>query len=90
MGKNTNKPVRFPPNNSGGGGGLGEDEEAATASGQEKEFHSKEFQQMELDRLTNFVERPSWEQFKEQQRLKGEAEGAAARLEEEAQRVAFA
>ena len=48
---------------------------------------SKEMEEAQLERLLNPVERPSWEQFKEQQRLKGEMEGKEARAEEEAQRV---
>lgn len=47
---------------------------------------SKEYEQAQIDKLLNPVERPSWDQFKEQQRLKNEAEGAEARREEEAQR----
>ena len=71
----------------GGHGGVG-DEEPQQGDGMERDFHSKEFEKAELERLLNPVERPSWEQFKEQQRKKGEMEGAEARTEEEEQRVA--
>ena len=47
---------------------------------------SKEFEQAQLDALLNAPERPSWDEFKKQQQLKNEAEGAEARKEEEAQR----
>ena len=46
----------------------------------------KEFEQAQIDRLLNAKERPSWDEFKEQQRRKGELEGAEALAEEEAQR----
>ena len=85
-GKNPGKPQRN-YGGGGGGGGGGFDDEGGAAGEQERAFHSKEFEQAELDRLMNPVERPSWEQFKEQQRKKGEMEGAAARAEEEEQRV---
>ena len=90
MGKNTNKPVRGGKGGGGGGyggggGGYGDDGEGGDTSGGMMK-HSKEFEQAELDRLLNPVERPSWEQFKEQQRKKGEMEGAEARAEEDAQR----
>lgn len=82
MGKNTNKPVHK-SQLGGGGGGYGAGEEGAV---QDKPFHSKEFEQAHIDSLLNAKERPSWDEFKEQQRKKGELEGAEARLEEEAQR----
>lgn len=76
MGKNTNKPVRLPPPPSSG---EYEEQERGVK-------HSKEFEQAELDRLLNPTERPSWDQFKEQQRKKLEAETAETRQDEEAQR----
>ena len=79
MGKNTNKPVHksaMPRADAG---------ESNTSEGQMP--MSKEMEEAQLERLLNPVERPSWEQFKEQQRLKGEMEGKEARAEEEAQRV---
>ena len=51
----------------------------------EKPFHSKEFMQQELDNLLNAPERPTWDEFKEQQRKKGEMEGTMDKVEQEAQ-----
>mmetsp|Transcript_31336 Transcript_31336/g.81861 ORF Transcript_31336/g.81861 Transcript_31336/m.81861 type:complete len:185 (-) Transcript_31336:248-802(-) len=79
MGKNTNKPVHKSQLNRGAGGG-GEEEEGARA------FHSKEYEQAQLEQLLAGSQRPTWDEFKEQQRKKGELEGAEAREEEEAQR----
>tara|TARA_B110001452_G_scaffold242811_1_gene225838 strand:+ start:258 stop:875 length:618 start_codon:yes stop_codon:yes gene_type:complete len=62
------------------GGGGGETEET------EKPFHSKQYEQEYLDSLLNAKERPTWDEFKEQQRKKGEMEGDMAKLEEEAQK----
>ena len=76
MGKNTNKPVHksaMPRADAG---------ESNTSEGQMP--MSKEMEEAQLERLLNPVERPSWEQFKEQQRLKGEMEGKEARAEVEA------
>lgn len=78
MGKNTNKPVHKSQLGGGSGGGF---EEA-----QEKPFHSKEYEQAQLDALLHAKERPTWDEFKAEQRRKGELEGAEARAEEEAQR----
>ena len=75
-GKNPGKPGRRPT----GGGGGGETEET------EKPFHSKQYEQEYLDSLLNAKERPTWDEFKEQQRKKGEMEGDMAKLEEEAQK----
>ena len=75
MGKNTNKPVRFP--SGGGGGGDFEPEQ------KEQAFHSSEFEQQHLESLLNPVERLTWDQFKEQQRQKGLLEGAEERKAEE-------
>ena len=77
MGGKNNKPVH---RSAGGGGGAGIDETT------EKPFHSKEFMQAELDLLLQQKERLTWDEFKEQQKKKGEMEGAESRLEEEAQR----
>uniref|UniRef100_A0A7S2MIZ3 Uncharacterized protein n=1 Tax=Haptolina brevifila TaxID=156173 RepID=A0A7S2MIZ3_9EUKA len=77
MGGKNNKP---PHKSQMGGGGPPIDEEAA------KPFHSKEFEQAQLDALLNAKERLTWDEFKEQQRKKGEMEGAESRAEEEAQR----
>lgn len=85
MGKNAGKPVRI-PRGGGGGGTFDDDGNGPGGDGMEKDFHSKEFAQAELDRLLNPVDRPTWEQFKEQQRKKGELEGAEAKKEEEEQR----
>ena len=52
----------------------------------DKPFHSKEFEQQHLDNLLNAPERPTWDEFKEQQRKKGEMEGDMDKLEQEAQR----
>ena len=71
-GKNPGKPQRAPR----GGGGETEDSE--------KPFHSKQYEQEYLDSLLNAKERPTWDEFKEQQRKKGEMEGDMAKLEEEA------
>ena len=88
MGKNPGKPTRAPRGGGGGGGGGGFDEDDPSGSaGGPALVHSKEFEQAELDRLLNPVERLSWEEFKEQQRKKGEMEGKEAREEEEAQKV---
>eukprot|EP00320_Phaeocystis_rex_P019438 CAMPEP_0119070394 /NCGR_PEP_ID=MMETSP1178-20130426/37978_1 /TAXON_ID=33656 /ORGANISM="unid sp, Strain CCMP2000" /LENGTH=172 /DNA_ID=CAMNT_0007052229 /DNA_START=27 /DNA_END=545 /DNA_ORIENTATION=- len=76
-GKNPGKPTRRP---TGGGGGDVDNEPT------EKPFHSKEFEQQHLDNLLNAPERPTWDEFKEQQRKKGELEGDMAKVEEEAQR----
>ena len=78
MGKNTNKPVHKSQLASSG---------EPTDPSEGKMPMSKEMEDAQLERLLNPVERPSWEQFKEQQRLKGEMEGKEAREEEEAQRV---
>ena len=51
----------------------------------EKPFHSKEFMQQELDNLLNAPERPTWDEFKEQQRKKGEMDGTMDKVEQEAQ-----
>ena len=73
-GKNPGKPQRKA---SGGGG------DDATET--EKPFHSKEFEQQHLDNLLNAPERPTWDEFKEQQRKKGELEGDMDKVEQEAQ-----
>mmetsp|Transcript_80046 Transcript_80046/g.193927 ORF Transcript_80046/g.193927 Transcript_80046/m.193927 type:complete len:171 (+) Transcript_80046:64-576(+) len=73
-GKNPGKPQK----RAGGGGG---DDQTET----EKPFHSKEFMQQELDNLLNAPERPTWDEFKEQQRKKGEMEGDMDKVEQEAQ-----
>ena len=78
MGKNSNKPVHKSQMSKGGGGGDYEEEAKA--------FHSKEFEQAQLESLLAPSQRPTWDEFKEQQRKKGELEGAEERLEEEAQR----
>ena len=75
-GKNPGKPQKR-----AGGGGGGGDDQAET----EKPFHSKEFMQQELDNLLNAPERPTWDEFKEQQRKKGEMEGDMDKVEQEAQ-----
>ena len=49
-------------------------------------FHSKEYEQAQLQKLLEPSQRPTWDEFKEQQRKKGELDGAEARAEEEAQR----
>lgn len=77
MGKNTTKPVHKSQMHHGGGGGDF-DEEA-------KPFHSKEYEEAQLQALLAGSQRPSWDEFKEQQRKKGELEGAEERLELEAQ-----
>jgi len=77
MGKNTNKPVHKSQMSSGGGGEVAEEE---------RPFHSKEYEQAQLNALLAGSSRPSWDEFKEQRRKKGELEGAEERLEEEAQR----
>lgn len=64
MGKNNNKPVRAPPPPS-----------AAEADFEEKPFHSKEFEKEYLEGLLNAKERPTWDEFKEIQRKKKEADG---------------
>ena len=74
-GKNPGKPQKR-----AGGGGGGDDQTEA-----EKPFHSKEFMQQELDNLLNAPERPTWDEFKEQQRKKGEMEGDMDKVEQEAQ-----
>jgi len=79
MGGKNNKPVHKSAGGGGGGGGV---DEAA-----EKPFHSKEFEQAQLDQLLNAKERLTWDEFKEQQRKKGEMEGAESRADEEAQRL---
>merc|ERR1712008_588485 len=63
------------------GGGGGGDDQTET----EKPFHSKEFEQQHLDNLLNQKERPTWDEFKEQQRKKGEMEGDMDKVEQEAQ-----
>merc|ERR1740139_1912905 len=73
-GKNPGKPQK----RTGGGGG---DDQTET----EKPFHSKEFEQQHLDNLLNQKERPTWDEFKEQQRKKGEMEGDMDKVEQEAQ-----
>jgi hypothetical protein len=78
MGKNSNKPVHKSQIARGGGG--------ADADEEQKPFHSKEYEQAQLESLLAGSSRPSWEEFKEQQRKRGELEGAEDRLEEEAQR----
>mmetsp|Transcript_24758 Transcript_24758/g.51807 ORF Transcript_24758/g.51807 Transcript_24758/m.51807 type:complete len:161 (+) Transcript_24758:33-515(+) len=75
MGKNNNKPQRPPPK-----------PEASGEDYEEKPFHSKQFEKEYLDSLLNAPERQTWDEFKEQQRKKGEMESADARAEEEAQR----
>ena len=75
MGKNNNKPVRLPPPPS-----------ATEGDFEEKPFHSKQYEQEYLDSLLNAPERQSWDEFKEQQRKKGEMESQHARAEEAAQR----
>ena len=76
-GKNPGKPQK----RSGGGAGGGGEDLVET----EKPFHSKEFMQQELDNLLNAPERPTWDEFKEQQRKKGEMEGTMDKVEQEAQ-----
>ena len=78
MGKNSNKPVHKSQIARGGGG--------ADADEEQKPFHSKEYEQAQLESLLAGSQRPTWEEFKEQQRKRGELEGAEDRLEEEAQR----
>ena len=72
-----------PKNKGGGGGGGGGADFAETI--EQKPFHSKEYEQQQLDELLNAKERPTWDQFKEQQRQKGLLDGAEERLEQEAQ-----
>jgi len=74
-GKNPGKPTRRPA------GGP-----ATDGTEEEKPFHSKEFEQQHLDNLLNAPERPTWDEFKERQRKKGELEGGMEKMEEEAQR----
>mmetsp|Transcript_12002 Transcript_12002/g.20279 ORF Transcript_12002/g.20279 Transcript_12002/m.20279 type:complete len:162 (-) Transcript_12002:474-959(-) len=75
MGKNNNKPVRLPP-----------PPEMGDADLEEKPFHSKEYEQEYLNSLLNAPERLTWDEFKEQQKKKGEMESDFARLEEEQQK----
>ena len=90
MGKNTNKPVRGGGKGGGGSSSYGDDGGDGGGGGGDggpPVKHSAEFEQAELDRLLNPVARPTWDEFKEQQRKKGEMEGAEARAEEEAGRA---
>ena len=80
MGKNQQHQMAKAARGGGGGGASEEDRGAGMMA------MSKEYEQAQLDKLLNPTERPTWDQFKEQQRLKNEAEGAEARKEEEAQR----
>mmetsp|Transcript_10470 Transcript_10470/g.35526 ORF Transcript_10470/g.35526 Transcript_10470/m.35526 type:complete len:174 (-) Transcript_10470:668-1189(-) len=67
MGKNAGKPVRHT-----GGGGGGDSYEDAW---EKREFHSKEYQQRELEMLLNAPERMSWDEWKAlQQKKKAEEE----------------
>lgn len=88
-GKNPGKAAHQAKFLKAGGGGDGEDggEGGGGGGGMERDFHSQEFANAEMDRLLNPVERPTWDQFKEQLRKKGELEGAEAKADEEAQRV---
>ena len=72
MGKNTNKPVRAPPP------AGGTEPEFA-----EKPFHSQQYEQDYLDSLLNAPDRPTWDEFKEQQKQKGLMESQGERAEEE-------
>ena len=72
MGKNPGKPVRAPP-----------PPEKTDDDIAEKPFHSAEYEQKYLNDLLNAPERPSWDEFKEQQRKKGEMESDFARVEAE-------
>jgi hypothetical protein len=67
MGKNTGKPVR----KTGGGGGDSYED----AWGQ-REFHSKAYQQQELQLLINAPERLTWDEWKAAQTKKKEEEEA--------------
>lgn len=68
MGKNAGKPTRHT-----GGGGGGESYEDAW---DKREFHSKAYQQQELQLLLNAPERLSWDEWKAQQQKKKEEEEA--------------
>ena len=76
MGGKNNKPVR----NVGGGGPPVDAEQT------EKPFHSKEWEQAQLNELMNPAkERPSWDEWKETLRKKGEADGGEEQLQQQAQ-----
>jgi hypothetical protein len=68
MGKNAGKPVRHT-----GGSGGGESYEDAW---QKREFHSKAYQQQELQLLINAPERLTWDEWKAAQQKKKEEEEA--------------
>ena len=57
MGKNTNKPIH--KSQMAKGPGPGEMEEEA------RPFHSKEYEQAQLEALLNPSQRPTWDEFKE-------------------------
>ncbi|KAG8467041.1 hypothetical protein KFE25_000357 [Diacronema lutheri] len=68
MGKNAGKPVRH----TGGSGGGQSYEEAW----EKREFHSKAYQQQEVQLLLNAPERLSWDEWKAQQQKKKDEEEA--------------
>ena len=78
-GKNPGHPKNAQRAKASGGGGGGGDLESGTG----QMACSKEYEQAQLDRLLNPTERPTWDEFKEQQRKKMELEGADARREEQ-------